>query len=354
MGNRQQILSLDTLKTMNQSPSEILYCNTPDTSNPICKVDCDKKVKGIATGTQTINYTTYTGGSSCQPVKKLQDCSLICPCTYSDTLSILDPSYCSRMTTDYTSGYGFTYGSYSLLPNNYDTCPLYQVDSNSQQIKKDMSCNHAISTFTTMERSIIEPLTTQDVVMNLQRDNSEFVKKMKDFNNLYYQYITSCSSGDSTLDSQSRTVNNCAINNSATDPDKCAFKSIDGKNCLYYNTGIDNHEKDNKTGCAVDCTKLYSELNKNLTDMKTNTFNDIDSSTLITKTTYDNNYNNILSDYKTLNSERNDLDIKLRELYNIPGYSSSNNKFEMDSTIYTGLVVTIIASSLVYFAFTKL
>jgi hypothetical protein len=262
------------------------------------------------------------------------------------------------MTTDYTSGYGFTYGSYSLLPDNYDTCPLYQVDSNNQQITTDMSCNYPISGFTTIEKSIIEPFTSQETVLQLENDSSILINKMKDFNNLYYQYVNSCSNSDYTEDSQNRQVSKCAINNSTTDPTNCAFKSIDGKKCLYYNTGISTNSPDNKTGCAVDCPNLYSDLSSTANNFKNSKFTDlypgVDFSKLTNKVDYNNNYNKILSDYKTLNSERNDLDIKLRELYNIPGYSSSNSKFEMDSTIYTGLIVTIIASSLVYFAFTKL
>jgi hypothetical protein len=53
---------------------------------------------------------------------------------------------------------------------------------------------------------------------------------------------------------------------------------------------------------------------------------------------------------KILN-ERNTLDIKLKKLYNNRDGTMNNQKKHINSTIYENILLTILATSLVYFIF---
>ena len=68
----------------------------------------------------------------------------------------------------------------------------------------------------------------------------------------------------------------------------------------------------------------------------------------------DDKYNKIITKYDDLDKKRSELDDKLKELYDIPGSKSLDYKYNYDSTIYSGILVTIIASGIIYYTFTKL
>ena len=70
--------------------------------------------------------------------------------------------------------------------------------------------------------------------------------------------------------------------------------------------------------------------------------------------TTNNNHDKIIQQYGIVTKQRSDLDAKLRELYDIPGSKSLDFKYNYDSTIYSGILLTIIASGVVYYTFTKL
>jgi hypothetical protein len=50
-------------------------------------------------------------------------------------------------------------------------------------------------------------------------------------------------------------------------------------------------------------------------------------------------------------NERNTLDIKLKKLYNNRDGTMNNQKKHINSTIYENILLTILATSLVYFIF---
>ena len=51
---------------------------------------------------------------------------------------------------------------------------------------------------------------------------------------------------------------------------------------------------------------------------------------------------------------RNDLDIKLRNLYNNRDGAMKNQKQQIDSTVYENILLTVLATSIVYFTFIKI
>jgi len=65
-------------------------------------------------------------------------------------------------------------------------------------------------------------------------------------------------------------------------------------------------------------------------------------------------YSKIMSKYEDVTKKRDDLDSKLRELYDIPGSKSLDYKYNYDATIYSGILITIVASAVVYYDFTRL
>jgi hypothetical protein len=65
-------------------------------------------------------------------------------------------------------------------------------------------------------------------------------------------------------------------------------------------------------------------------------------------------HSTIMDKYGKVTTTRNDLDQKLKELYDIPGSKSLDYKYNYDSTIYSGILITIVASAVIYFSFTKL
>jgi len=64
----------------------------------------------------------------------------------------------------------------------------------------------------------------------------------------------------------------------------------------------------------------------------------------LNSTTYNNNIKNY----------RNDLDIKIRNLYNNRDGAMKNQKQQLDSTVYENILLTILATSIVYFVFIKI
>jgi len=77
---------------------------------------------------------------------------------------------------------------------------------------------------------------------------------------------------------------------------------------------------------------------------------------LISKTPslFDKNQADILSNTNTINSLRTDLDTKMREVYNIDGNLNQDFMLQYDSVMYTGILFSILATTLLYYTFTKL
>jgi len=75
---------------------------------------------------------------------------------------------------------------------------------------------------------------------------------------------------------------------------------------------------------------------------------------LETKDITDGSYNYIINTHKEIKKTRNDLDLKLRELYDIEKSNTIEQSYNFDSTVYGGVLITILASILVFYTFSKL
>lgn len=61
------------------------------------------------------------------------------------------------------------------------------------------------------------------------------------------------------------------------------------------------------------------------------------------------------TEYNTnIKTYRDDLDIKLRNLYNNRDGAMKNQKQQIDSTVYENILLTVLATSIVYFTFIKI
>jgi len=332
----------------NNAPPETPKCDNngiPTVSE--CQADCKNMINGNASGTQSVTTTTLNN-TDClfEPITTTISCSKECPCTYSDTPIPIDMNYCSRSSGDPTKGgYGYSDGRY-LLNNNNDTkrCPQYKTIDGTrtgETIIGKIACRGS-NNFVKKNNSYviydpnyvvdsnlknIQPVDNSNLIA-VEKDNNKFIQNLNLFNKLYYQYVSKC---NGKVDDSNKDY--CVIKD---DNDNRDFKIPRGKE-----------------SCIADCTAVQLYLG--------NWFKNYD---------LDNIYGNIndltsTSDYTTKNKQietqnrennklRNDLDEKLRELYNDPGSIKLNHSPDYDSTIYSGLLITIIASSLIFYAFTKL
>jgi hypothetical protein len=76
--------------------------------------------------------------------------------------------------------------------------------------------------------------------------------------------------------------------------------------------------------------------------------------TLINPTEYESNHKKILDSEEQIKELRHELDMKLREIYKIDNARVLDSVGQYDSVMYTSILFTILATSLLYLTFTKL
>jgi len=305
-----------------------------------CVIGQDKK-----TGTATLISTKYkiNKGDCIGPdniiVSKNINYVYNCPPHYSDeyekvpeTNSIVH----TRIDDDINSIGGAIRDSggnlYAKMQGPYE--PIY--DSNIPYAKIDLDSGSLLN----------KVINNDNIVSTIEKfdnhDNDILNEKaviQDKFNDLYYTYIYKCK-GDEKLYNDARDK----LVSIADSNDDSAIQKL-GSN-LYTSKLVINDNDNN-----FDCNSLKTYV-KMLNEYNSETVLNLDAS--IDIGTYNNNKDTIRRDYINLNHDRDDLDKKLRDLYNIPGYNSAEAKLDYDSTLYAGVIITIIASSLVYYAFTKI
>jgi hypothetical protein len=75
---------------------------------------------------------------------------------------------------------------------------------------------------------------------------------------------------------------------------------------------------------------------------------------LISHSAYDASFNHILKQEVEIKRLRSELDIKLRQIYKIDNTLIPDTLSQSDSVLYTGILFTILATTALYFTFTKL
>ena len=111
--------------------------------------------------------------------------------------------------------------------------------------------------------------------------------------------------------------------------------------------------------------KAYVIYKNNSTDANKKTLLDLHNNLVAVIQCYENNINpttayneqsylDLVSKYNQVVKDRNDLDIKLREIYNIKNTLPFDNRLYMDSSIYSTVLLSIFATSILFIVFVKL
>lgn len=104
---------------------------------------------------------------------------------------------------------------------------------------------------------------------------------------------------------------------------------------------------------CTDDDKNIENINKSIKKLNVN-LNEALNTNKISKDDYNKNLNNIIQKHKDIVKLRNELDMKSGELnkLNDPFYRDFQAKY--DASVYSGVLWSILASSLLYYVFTKL
>lgn len=74
----------------------------------------------------------------------------------------------------------------------------------------------------------------------------------------------------------------------------------------------------------------------------------------ISETEYKAKYDGMYLKYQNVLTLRRSLDDKMRMLYDVDNKLTYDNKLKYNATVYSGIIWTVLASSLVYYMFSKL
>jgi hypothetical protein len=122
---------------------------------------------------------------------------------------------------------------------------------------------------------------------------------------------------------------------------------------MKYQRYIHCNDPNVNTDCASDNYPSAQEL---ITKM--NKINDIlgsmDRTIISNNTDFEQNHYNILGDYENVVNLRYDLDMKVKQLYDPENSKIADFKNSYDSTIYSGIIVSALATSMLYYIFTEL
>ena len=117
------------------------------------------------------------------------------------------------------------------------------------------------------------------------------------------------------------------------------------------------------TDADSDPTRITDAYNKlisqgengaNLQRLKLVAANIKDSTLDITQDEYDKNVKDLILQHQNILALRRSLDDKMQVLYNLENTNYKDNNLKYDATVYSGIIWTVLASSIVYYMFTKL
>ena len=162
------------------------------------------------------------------------------------------------------------------------------------------------------------PQQDQEFVKLLMEKSNKLTNDLNDFNIKYAKYVK-CN-GETTLsNSCSSTDLNCC---SQQDKDINVLKTAQGK-------------------VNDDITAINTILNNN----KANALNISD---------YNSNHSQIINNEEEIKKMRSELDTRMKEIYKLQDTKFNDNSTQYDSVLYTGVLFSILATSILYYTFTNL
>jgi len=282
-----------------------------------------------------------------------KSCDYSCPCVYGSTF--IPDDTCSRTCGEP----GILTGHYALI-SGPDSCsskcgtPGFIGDCSSKPTIK-IPCNnnpvmpcptpstlggfYPVSIMENFEgRSNLETVgliyqqgksTAENAGLNIGNYEANLLKALQEFNNEYYYYVNQCNNKPGiTVPIGTNNPVNPATNLPMNCDDMLYQLRTDGTNLNGYIGGVANVQDP-------------KELLKWTGIQKSSDYNE--------------GYKRIINSHNTIIETRDILDSKLKELYDIPGSSISlDYRYNYDATIYSGILLTVLASGLIYYTFTKL
>jgi hypothetical protein len=127
----------------------------------------------------------------------------------------------------------------------------------------------------------------------------------------------------------------------------------------------------NKNINVINCTPLRdivntaSNINRSIANLKNASINigtgkinqgnyNIPDGSALTPEEYESNYNSILDNHKKISKLRNELDNKIQVLYNPEKSVNADYKKSFDATIYSGILISALATSILFYTFNQL
>jgi hypothetical protein len=117
-----------------------------------------------------------------------------------------------------------------------------------------------------------------------------------------------------------------------------------------------------KSTLESELTTLYNDIDKNINGTIARDgvngiltqINSIPNASNISAAAYETKYDDIKERHNDILTMRQDLDIKLKDLYGTEDSIGNMHKQQLDSTIYTEILLTSLATALLYYIFTEL
>jgi hypothetical protein len=294
------------------------YCSA-DINN--CKFG-DATTAGIQKGrSRPLNFKCQGLNSVNDAIKIIErTCEKPCPCQYRNHMIPKEGAECSRACYDGKDG-GFIDSIYQLV-NGPSTC----AEKNGKKACNRTLCPdpclaagtcpkvEGFSGFSLDGKSAAIKNSGAPITDKVMSYEANLLEALYLFNNEYTYYVSKCTN------KQDNFVPDTINNPTADCKSYLDNLNIDKQKIIDY-TSINNAI----IGTGLNSSDNYKSNNKILTD-----------------------------NYSKLINMRTDLDEKLRELYDVPGSKSLDYRYNLDSTVYSGILVTIVATAVIYYTFTRL
>jgi hypothetical protein len=155
------------------------------------------------------------------------------------------------------------------------------------------------------------------------------INSINNFYTKYAQYVR-CKGETPVTDNYGITRYNNSIRNNITSSNRCTTTTTES-----------------------DVNEAFADVKKKA-DALRDASNSLGNTGGISKTTYNTNLSNIIDKNSKNVALRGDLDLKLKELFQAEDSKFKESKLLYDSTMYTGIAWTILATSCLYYIFTNL
>jgi hypothetical protein len=95
-------------------------------------------------------------------------------------------------------------------------------------------------------------------------------------------------------------------------------------------------------------------VNNDIADLNTKFNNNNNKKNMVSPSVYDSSLNAIVDTEEKVKKLRAELDLKMKDMYNINNTKNYDSTLQYHSTLYSGILFTVLATTMLYYTFTKL